>query len=144
MGIVYTGSCFNGEVGYNFWARQAECIKLDCAFPTGAAIKDEGGQGFTDPYQQINFRDTIQVVTPNNPPGGAAPNYTQSIITQDQLDLNSAAHPCALSHIVYGYLGYDFDWCRPAFVGVGGSYEFGPDNNAMDRWMVWGKIGVSF
>jgi hypothetical protein len=72
-------------------------------------------------------------------------DYLDNVLTIADLDFESAAHPCMFTHTVYGYVGVHFDdWCRPTFMGVGASYEFGPDNSSLDRWMVWGKIGMSY
>jgi hypothetical protein len=65
-------------------------------------------------------------------------------ITEADLDLSSAANPATLSNIIYGTLGWSWDWCLPTFVAVGGSYEFTSINTAVSRWNVWGKFGISF
>ena len=68
-----------------------------------------------------------------------------AILTRENLDLCSGANPAAMTNMIYGTIGWNFDWCAPMFVGVGGSYEFTPvKNTALNRWTVWGKWGVSF
>ena len=47
---------------------------------------------------------------------------TRSLSIAD-LDFNSAAHPCVLSHTVYGTLGYDWKEKEyPIFAKIGASY----------------------
>ena len=72
--------------------------------------------------------------------------YEDSLIKEEDLDLQSAATPCLLSHTIYGALGYRWDERkRPPFTSFGASYTFSSSNNAViDRWTVWGKVGFSF
>lgn len=132
--------CFELELGYNFFARQAECLKLDCDFPTGTALKaiDLGG-GATGKFQTINNDFS------GNCTGTPVANYANNVITVEDLNLESAAHPATLTHTFYASLAYRFEQCGyPMFAAVGGSYEFPPDNVGLNRWMAWGKFGVAF
>ncbi|MBS1986439.1 hypothetical protein JST99_00710 [Candidatus Dependentiae bacterium] len=152
--FVYTCGGFQGELGYNFFARCAECIDLKCPWVEGPAlvayeglrgcsgagfIPAIGSAGATDPVQNINHnfgdRNTNSVA-----------NYAQSIIKCDELDLNSAAHPAMLTHSMFGTVGYRWDSCGCVVpsLGMGGSYEFSRDNAGLNRWMLWGKMGLSF
>ena len=72
--------------------------------------------------------------------------YEDSLIKEEDLDLQSAATPCMLSHTIYGALGARWDEReRPPFASLGASYTFSSSNNAViDRWTVWGKLGFSF
>jgi hypothetical protein len=67
------------------------------------------------------------------------------LITTDDLDLRSAAHPCSQQQTIYGALGYHYDdYCYPTVLGIGGSYQFCEYNTALNQWMLWGKVAVSF
>ncbi len=138
---------FEAELGYNFWARQAEGVRLRNAFgtagsfPTGVAIADVTTPA-PDLTGDINRASTIGA----NFGGTAIPYSTTNgtTITQADLNLQSAATPAALTHTVYGSLGYNWDcWCWPVFVSAGGSYEFSTNNVALNRWLAWGKLGIS-
>ena len=87
-GFIIDTRCFELEVGYNFFARQAECLRLDCEFPTGAALKaiDIGG-GATGQFQTINNDFG------NNCTATPVANYNNNIITAADIDLESAAQP---------------------------------------------------
>jgi len=140
---------FELEVGYNFYARQAECIVSGCNLPQGIALKSVApdafagsqvaGEGTTNPGQFIN----------NNfypASSGYALNSEgyQTLMFSD-FDLDSAAAPALLSHTIYGSLAYDWSLCNyPVFASLGGSYEFAPDNTGVEKWMIFGKVGVSF
>lgn len=66
------------------------------------------------------------------------------LITEKDVDWERAANPSALSHKVFASVGYELDFDHPAYVAVGGSYEFGEDRKALEQWQVWAKFGVSF
>lgn len=137
-GFIYNHCQFRGELGYNFYAREAECVELACPWQEGPALKALTGAGETDSVQQIgdNFSN-------NNVENVA--NYDRNVITAADLDLNSAAAPCTMSHTIYGSMGYHWDErCYPTFVGMGASYEITTDNTGMNRWMAWAKVGLSF
>lgn len=140
--LVYWASNFDAEVGCNFFAREAECVKLACCWKEGPAFKSprtvDGIAGFTDDVETIgnfyNYNNTVPLA-----------EYESNIIKEGDLDLNSAAHPAVLTYTVYGALGHRWEKCDyPHFVGIGGSWEFAPDNTGLDRWLLWAKAGVSF
>jgi hypothetical protein len=140
--LVFDTNCgFESEVGWNFFAREAECIKAN--WVTGPAIKKTTGAGETNPIRNIsnsylsNLTFTDEV---------ALANYDFSVIQASDLDLQSAAHPAGITFLVYGSLGWRWDEaCLPTRVSLGGSYEF-PGNSfgTMKRWTLWGKVGFSF
>lgn len=131
-GFIYTWKGVQAEVGFNFYGRQAEEI-TKCSWNTDVAIKDISGDGVT----------TIARTIKNNFTASVMPSYTP--ITLADLDLNSAAHPTMLSHTVYVAAGYTWDdICIPTFIGGGATYEFTTVNTALDRWLIFGKVGISF
>jgi hypothetical protein len=140
LALAAEHNCWDLEAGYNLFAREAECVSLDDSFPQTAAVKASVGQGRTNKYRRIN-----DDLNPLNDLVFTAANYEAAIIKESDIDLESAAHPCVISHTIYGALGYRFeDYCYPMFVGAGASYEFGGGNEALDRWTLWGKFGFSF
>lgn len=123
-----------GEAGFNFYARQAEKLTLDCCAVNGAALKSVLGLGRT------TFTRTIR----DNVPCAdfIIPNY--KLISVCDFDLASAAHPAILSYILYGAVGYKWCGACPATVALGGSYETESVNTVLRRWMVWSKLVLSF
>lgn len=145
IGLVYNQCSFYAEVGYNGWARQAEHIKLKNAWEVGPAIASTSNFGLINRLSNIG--------NSNNVGNGAAATigadiqYTTAAdaIQEQDLNLQSAAHPAALSNAIYLSLGYAWDeWCWPTFIDAGASYEFSGVNTALSRWLVWGKVGVAF
>lgn len=149
--LVYTACNFDAEIGCNFFAREAECIKLACCWKEGPAFKSPAvvaTTGYTDSVETIgNFYGYKNITPVNNyiAPDVVTGNYQSNIIKESDLNLNSAAHPAVITYNIYGALGYRWDECNhPRFVGLGGSWEFAPDNTGLDRWLIWAKAGLSF
>lgn len=72
-------------------------------------------------------------------------NYDLVKITKEDVDWESGAHEAVLSSKLYGTLGYNWgDTCYPTIITVGGAYDFAYGNSAMQRWTVFGKLGMSF
>jgi len=143
---------FNLELGYNFYAREAECLSLNKECTLDSAIKDHFGSGFTNPIRNMTSELLSNEASVTNAFEHAL-NTTQVLdlfdnrkLSFNDFDLQSAAHPCVISHTIYGAFNYNFrNWCWPMMIGFGGSYEFtGEDNAALERWLLWGKLGVSF
>jgi hypothetical protein len=128
------------EVGYNVYAREKDCISL--AYTPAAAIKSELGCGATSVIRNISANPFF-----NNPCDDIpSTNYGPAIIQQTDIDVESAETPAGIASIIHGALGYEWkDRCNPLHVGIGGSYEFGSNDFGMlNRWVVWGKFGISF
>ena len=156
--FVFSVRKFEGEVGYNFFARRAECVKLACPWQEGPALKHYNGNGTTNPIRNIQGNPYLEQVVINNtgcqtPPATTfglipvqLPNYATSVIKENDLDLQSATTPCLLSNTLYGTLGYRCDEREYPILGsVGGSYTFSKNNDAvLRRWTLWGKVGVAF
>jgi hypothetical protein len=141
--FVFDWGKWQGEIGYNFYARAAELVKL-CSFPTDVAFKDARGLGLTQPLQDIAASPDDNSLV--NSAGVALALYDRCIITEQDLDLASAATPAILSNILYASLG---GRCEkrdyPVFGNVGVSFEFSDRTKAApQRWGLWVKGGISF
>lgn len=147
--IAYQSSHFMAEGGYNFFVRDAECVELCNWCNTVAFLADSSVDsastgdaiGATNRFRSINKQNTDndKVFLADGS------NYNATVIKQEDLDLSSAAAPAQMQHTFYGTVGYRWDDREyPLFVSLGGSYEFASDNSGMDRWLVWGKIGMSY
>ena len=148
--VFTTGSGFLGEFGYNLYAKSAECVKLACPWNPGPALKHAAGSGLTNPARNItgDYRldDGGQVLANIGGTGPVVENYAQNQISEKDLDLVSAAHPTAIAHIMYASIGYQsLDHEFPLFFTLGASYEWPNSTNAsIERWTVWGKLGLAF
>ena len=126
------------EVGYNLFLRQAEVLDFECSNTiSAAALKAVDGKG------QTTLARTIK----NN---FIASRFTleerYASISNCDIDVETAAHPATISNTFYGTVGYRWERECPFFVAFGGSYEFTTSEitTAPDRWLLWGKFGVTF
>jgi len=149
--FVFSVRKFEGEVGYNFFAKRAECVKLACPWIEGPSLKHSNGNGQTNPIRNIQGNPFLEQVVLNN--DSSLPlipieftNYATYTIKETDLDLQSATTPCLLSNTLYGTLGYRCDEREYPILGsVGGSYTFSKNNDAvLRRWTLWGKVGLAF
>ncbi|MGE0206398.1 MAG: hypothetical protein AB7R69_00965 [Candidatus Babeliales bacterium] len=136
--FVYTHCRFQGEIGWNFWAKASEHIKLDRPWEVGPAFANINNDGTAD--NNLNRAITIKEIFT----GVAHPYRTAAAIQAEDLDLETAASPCAVTNTIYGSLGWRWDnWCYPVALNVGGSYEISSDKGAVSRYTVWGKFILS-
>lgn len=140
-GLVFTCKKLYAEVGCNVYARQDECVELACSFPDEVAFKYPSGVGATSVIRNISGQSTLDAAGEI-----LLADYSTAVVTQEQLDLNSAASPAFLSYTLYGTVGYRCDDHKyPLIAALGGSYEGAVETNgAVDRWAIWGKVGFSF
>jgi hypothetical protein len=140
--LLFEAGRWQLEAGYNFWAKQGEKVRLDAPWQVGPSFANIA-DGTIIPGT-INRASLIGA----NFDGAAILSVdfnTNQLIQQTDLNLGSAANPGTLSHTFYGYIGADLDClCVPAFIGLGGGYEFNAINTAISRWNLWGKFGFSF
>lgn len=147
-----TNECrgFNGEIGWNLYAKQTERVWLVHKFETQAAIKDYVGSGLTNAARNMSENQLLNEASRLNLGAAGFPAdvlsvYDYSVIREKDLNLSSATHPSFLTHTIYGIIGYHYDeFPMPVLTGLGISYEFSRTNNALDRWLMWSKLGVSF
>lgn len=138
--FVYRHCQWIVEAGWHFNARAAEVLSVN--FEGNPALKYFEGLGQTTLVRTIAKRflaadDDIAI---------PIANYSSAVIKPGDLDINSAAIPSTMSHIVYLTVGYDWPecWCSPVQAGLGGSYEFSSQNTSPDRWLIWFKASVMY
>lgn len=139
--VTYSCKKLYGEIGCNVFARQDECLELECSFPSDVAFKYPSGAGNTSIVRNITGNSTL-----DGTPAILLANYETAVVQQADLDLNSAASPGFMAYTLYGTIGYRCnDHKYPIVAALGGSYEGAVETNgAVDRWTVWGKLGFSF
>lgn len=131
--FMYSFCNFMAEIGYNFYVRQSEKICLN--WKQGPVLKHISGEGLTTYARTIryNFESSSMLID----------NYTP--IKASDIDHRSAEHPAVIASTLYLGIGYDATQLRyPLLVGLGGSYQFSTVNTALDQWLLYGKMGLSF
>lgn len=153
--LVYTSGGFQGELGYNFWARATEKVSLNEPFETGITFADVGdysslvnGVASVLPAFVAGTVNRAVTIKENFALAGTlvanASAYNLLALTEDDLNFYSAATPAAITNTFYASLGYRWDnLCYPVALNVGGSYEVASERSALSRWLVWGKLALS-
>lgn len=142
--LVFEWCDFAAELGYSYFARGGEHLEL-CSFPVNSiALRAISGAGETMPFQTIDAIVQDPSIAPATPV--SLLDYETSVISINDLDINSASTPGFFTATIYGALGYSHSYgCYPCMLGLGGSYEFSNHTNAgMDRWTVWAKGSIAF
>lgn len=149
--FIFTCRRFQAEIGYNFLAKRAEKVELDCPWKPVVALKHFQGDGQTNPIRTINGNAFYEQRVTNQADDKllipvTLANYETAVIQVTDLDMNSAATPAILTNTLYGTLGFDLKEREyPLFGNVGGSYTFSKNNDAVPRrWALWAKMGLSF
>lgn len=164
--VYFKAENFSAELGWNIFGRAQECVKFACAWDAAPAFADSsylGGVALNNSRTIYNDAQTMAVnatasFDTTNEEGlvynlaNTALNttanqnlYDQFVITEDQINLSSAATPAALIQTPYAVLGYAYgcgDY-KPVF-SIGAQYEFTGNNRALNQWMVWGKFEFAF
>lgn len=145
--LVFAGKGFDGELGYNFFSRDDECVTFNCKWPSTIALKNpvplSSFAGDLSSLELLNPDLSINdlIVCRANP----ISLYDESVINACDLDLRSAASPGTIVHTVYASVGYQWEeYKNPYFVGAGSSYEFSRDNTGLNVWTAWVKGGINF
>jgi len=154
-GINYTNNGFCFDLYYNLFAREADSVKLSNAWTENyygfadvvadrastAAVVGKDGDTYNGPIQKEGNKTT-----------GTASNGTALGTSGYNKDLTyyisslTTATPSALTHKVAIGGGYTFNIkACPVRIGLGGEYELsGGDNDTIDSWGLWTKIGICF
>jgi len=139
---------FEAEAGFNLYVRQSEAGKLTQPWTSNAGI---AGTTAGHTMSLANMRmwdnglitdDVDQSQLFADPSNNV--DFVFRTIKASDLNLQSALHPACVAQTIYATVGYNNEAATcPGFAGFGASYQFSHNNAAMNRWTVWGKIGVS-
>ncbi len=131
---------FNLEVGYDFWWCQKEKVCLKDKIASGFGIFDLAGMNGVP--TSASTANISQCTTGSNQ---AQSDATFVTLTTSDLDVDSAAHPAALSSTLYGAFSWEpTPGDYPFMLGFGGQYEFAHRISALEQWAFWGKLGIVF
>jgi hypothetical protein len=155
--FVFSWKKLQIEGGYNFLAKRSENVQLDCPWKVGPAVKHYLGNGTTNPIRTIDGNKYHEQIVANIPvslqptcDGVIIPvtlaDYEMSLIQEADLNFNSAATPALFANMLYATIGFHaYDREYPLFGNFGASYTLSKNNNAVPRrWVLWGKMGVSY
>lgn len=141
------------DIGYNFWGRTRENLTdFCCCIPENKY----GIKGIT-PVCDVDNDNSPDLTTASlstiAESSGTEVLWDEEnqpvFISCNDLNVNSALHPSALSHAVFFHINSAWDPDNTddlsPFFGIGGKVEFsGRGNRALDQWGVWAKGGIIF
>jgi hypothetical protein len=143
--FAFNWSGFTFDLGYNLFAKEAEKVRLkgeECCNPCATSCTPADCGGWRDNTYAISDLDWQ---TDSAFAAGDTYYSSSDWINREHLCLDACTQPSVVTHKIYGGAGYAFnDWDYPLMLGLGGSYEFETDNDSLDGWSVWAKIGVTF
>ncbi len=123
------------DVGYAFWAKEAEKIRIK----SGDWVDDKYAFVSAFDYRTYEPLD-LDLSSPHT--FGASNNTT---ILASEFDFSSAAMPAQITHTIWVSGTYIFESeFFPVSLTLGGNYEFGQDATSMSNYMIWGKVALSF
>jgi len=129
------------EVGYDFWYRQKEKIRLCACLPEGFGIYDMIGDCKIAPTSAHCAHISQSVIGENVPMSD--PMFVQ--LQSQDLNVASAATPRAITNMIFGAVGYHGHLCGwPALFGVGAYYEAATNCAILSNWAVWAKCALAF
>ncbi len=141
LALHYQRCNFSAEIGYDLWWRQAEKIDIRCCITPGFGIQT---LNVCSSSVTSSSSATICQTTPGAGSNATVSDPTFVALTTSMLNLNSGAHPTALSNTLYADLGYAIErTCYSLLFGVGASYEVA-SKNALSQWALWYTQGISF
>ncbi len=130
------------DLGYNLYAKESELTSLrylwenDKYAVAGVTYNTSTANGFS----VLTAADTSQAYAYEGAQAG-----TNASINNKDLDFDTITNPSQVTHKIYGALGYQWNKCQyPVMLGIGGSYEFAQNNNALEGWAIWAKTGLSW
>lgn len=154
LGFSYKRCGLSLDLGYNFYARERERVKSQQLIPgktyvvaargldiTTNIVAGEAGDSSSEP-----FADNAAIADGNTVINGSAtPMVASDYISHEDIDANAAATPAQITNSIYAGAGYLFKaYGYPVFLGIGGKYEFAANNNVLEVWQAWGKVGINF
>jgi hypothetical protein len=122
------------DLGYNLFAKEQEDVRLKGTLD---------GDGWTDDTYAI--ASPLWITTQAFTASHINHRYGAAWINREHLDLDPCTNPSVVTHKIYGGIGYAFnEWDYPLMLGIGGSWEFETDNDCVEQWALWFKLGLTF
>ena len=141
--LSFTLNFWHIDLGYNFFTKEKENVSLKSTWQNNTYAfadtdYDTAGNVLSFYYNREN---DIIVVNPDTIDNNL---LDQNFIQDTNLNFDSIRTPSQTTHKFYLALSYMTNWKNPLLAGLGGSYEFANSNSAMDNYMIWSNISLSF
>ncbi len=130
--LAYTNERLLLELGYGFFAKQAERVEID--WVKTSAVKDATGEGKTNPFRTIKENIACAAVEVGD--------YKE--LLPKNIDPISASNQALIQYTFYASGGYYVcEGNYPVLIGLGASYET-TANTAFNKYSLWAKIDVRY
>lgn len=137
VGISKHISC---ELGYTFWGRAKDNIKLKSWNNLVNIASESFGNADADAAFRIDAANSNRTIAQHLNGGGGLLVTGAQRVTQNDFDTSSAEHPTSYSNTVYATLSTQGSWnSLPYQLALGSSYEKASSNKALELWTCWFK-----
>ncbi len=127
-GIAFNSDRLTLDAGYNIFYKESENVHLQ---------EEWVDNKYALAGLNFNSNNQFDVNNTNHAPVGS--------IQSENIDLDAAQNPSAVTHKIYGAVNYCFnDLSTPLMFNLGGSYEFHSGNTALEGFEFWLKSAISF
>lgn len=144
--FTYNNGGWNIDLGYNFFWKESENVSLKNAWTddTYGIAHSEQTMLATDGDETFIYSAAAANATTN---GGALAYINNAYSATGHaygIDTSVAETPSQDTHKIFGSLGYIFrEWEYPMLLSIGGGYEFA-DDDSIENWQIFGKLGIKF
>lgn len=149
LGFLFKNGGFRAELGYHLFARAQEVVKLSENWNSQVGIAALWDNNY-DVASTVITRDQATINTygniKNDQKNAAidAPEIYLAI-SEDQIDLNSAAMAGTFLNSFYGSLTYYWaERVHPVYIAAGGAFDLKTDNTGPAKWAAWLNLGIEF
>ncbi|MBD3273016.1 hypothetical protein GF385_01540 [Candidatus Dependentiae bacterium] len=149
--FTYNNGGWTIDLGYNFFWKEREDINRKTAWTDNQYIIVQRDQDMSVAGQLQNYSQNATAVLNGGSLGYINVSSNNAAMQADAdsgraygIDVTAAETPSQDTHKIWGGLGYIFkDWEYPVMLGLGGGYEFA-DDDGIENWQIWGKLGIKF
>ena len=146
--LHYNYEEWNVELGYDLWWRDREQVRPGKSFDLccrDIVIYDWAAVDADCPPREHTSASRATIDQASFGRNAAPSDAEVTVLTNSQLDRNSATHGTALSHKFYIAASYNTNFIdHPTSLGFGTSYEYGNNNKALDQWAIYLKTSFGF
>lgn len=134
LGFTYNNDNFSFDFGYNLFAKNSETIHTKDTVLENLYIASRNWQTNTGDNLDNPFKADGAETGSTNP------------LTNDRLSVDVAKTPGQVTHSCYAGMGYIYYIYKqyPLMINLGGMYEWPQSNGTLEKWYLFGTLGIGF
>jgi hypothetical protein len=142
IGFRYNNNNFSLDFGYDLFAKNSETIHLKDTMLPNVYVAARNWQTATGAGSDEPF----QAPDPMSSDIGGAEIGSITPLANERLITNVAKTPGQVTHSFYAGMGYIFYLKQqyPLMVNLGGMYEWPQSNGTLEKWYLFGSLGIGF